>query len=289
MTSVKDSRHLAFRKMERPEIPQAHRRKENVYLVVMRLNTVTEDHLLKLALWFRVHHGRQWGIIPTEEDIEASKGLNLMDLIPRCAVCPMRTFADRDECKTYMETLSQEYPQCNIQVLPWYDFGVVPPYTTTQRIYHDKELDQYLKQYNCQNRLNHVALQKRIKALETEHQQSVEKKGTMTEEEIEEEERRMADERNRPRTNLQRLGASSTSAPEPGDAKTVREMRDIVYDTLVRSSSYRETYERQIRALQERVAFYEGEMKKWKRVYGKLRTLPDLDAPPLVDELLDDE
>lgn len=175
-----------FKQFERKDTPSSwYDGNKDWYLVCARLGNVTEDYAAKMALWYRANMGAKYGIEPTEDDMEAAKGLSLLDLVPRVALLPIRIFRDSGEAESFMRVVYDYYEgTAYVQVMRIGEWNVTPPYTTMGKYDGDDEVTRFMSKYRSSEKMNYEALKKRIGELEDEAVESILKKGTVPDEEL---------------------------------------------------------------------------------------------------------
>ena len=87
-----------------------------------------------MIIWMKANLGGMLGYLATEEDIEAAKGINLLDLVPRFGILPLASFDTLDEAEVFIKKAA-EYLECSVQTMKRGEWNVVPPYTTSGIIY----------------------------------------------------------------------------------------------------------------------------------------------------------
>lgn len=86
------------------------------YLVVKRTNAVPASWNQRLMLWSLVHLAPHIGYVPTDEECDAAKGINLFDFFLRCSVVPLACFENIAEAKAYMPEAAEMTDAQNLQV-----------------------------------------------------------------------------------------------------------------------------------------------------------------------------
>lgn len=222
---------------QRPVV-DAWRKPNHVFLVCARLGSIPQNYIERLVIWFRANMGGLLGYLPTEADLDAAKGINLMDLVPRTALMPLMTFHTPDEAKSFIEQAA-EHLKTNIQTLQWYEWNVTPPYTTSGIVYAQKEVAEFMKTYTRQDRMDHEAFKERALKLREDVDRINAKKGTVTQEQLEKEARVVKQLQPRRVTAMHSLETGVESAIADDTAESNAEVDDCRQADLTTQSDFR--------------------------------------------------
>jgi len=128
------------------DVPNDWRVANHQFLVVARVNCIPTDYLPRMTAWMIAHLSPLIGRVPTTRDIEAANGINIQDLYLRFALRPIKTFANKDDAHEFAKLVSAQL-DCTASVLAFYEDNVVPPYTTTGRVFRDQEVQRFMDQF----------------------------------------------------------------------------------------------------------------------------------------------
>jgi len=190
------------------------------FVVCARANTIPQEYLERCVVWMRCNLYEQLGISkPSDDDYEAGRGINLMDLIPRVAIKPLRTFDDKQDAMDFALQARDEL-NADVQIFRMGEFDVSPPYTTVARVYPQNRgesrsnIATFMQQYNRQSRLNADAFRRKADQLRKETEDSVARRGTVAQEELvaEEAEQKQREEEKIPVTSMHRVDDDDTLA-----------------------------------------------------------------------------
>jgi hypothetical protein len=152
-------------------VPPDWRDMRNVFFVFARCNNMPADLLERFKLWaFALELPKIFpGYVPSNELQEAAKGINVWDLMFRAAIMPLGAFMTLEEANDMVKKAS-DYFECSVQTIKFYDWAVVPPFTSKGVTYGDEEVATFMKQYAREGRMNQEAFANRKDILAKESQ-----------------------------------------------------------------------------------------------------------------------
>ena len=249
------------------------------FLVIGSVGNIPDDIFARMYLYMKANLATELGIEVSTKDIDAAKGINLLDLIPRRAILPARTFAKVEDAVAFQTELVEQLG-CNAQVIQMCGWNVVPPYTTQGKVYPDKEMAAYMKTYASQERIDMRAFHARIKELNKESLLSADKRGTVTQEQIYDEDLAASERRARQEAVTKPLEVPTVVDYEK-ETTHAGQINALVSENLAIETSY-DLHLAQHEKLTARINELSNELKTGQR---RLRALRKRSEPTQIDEL----